>query len=148
MRRWLVALALLAAAAPAAADDRADLLAIEADSHRLWLRGDTAALAELMAEEYRFVVMNGAVERRAEIVGDERRTRQISVRSLELEPGEVTIRGGTAAVISTMRLDGSVQGRPLPGRMRVLSVYTRDGENWRLLARSITPILAPPRPTD
>ena len=68
MRRRFLPLALLAAAAPAAADDRADLLAIEAESHDQWLRGDTAALAELMAEEYRFVVMNGAVERRDQLV--------------------------------------------------------------------------------
>ena len=144
MRLWLVPLALMVLAAPAAADEAADLRAIEAESHRQWLRGDSAALAELMAEEFRFVVMNGAVERRAEIVGAGRRPRRIEVQGLEVEPGEAAISGDTAVLISTLRLDASVAGRPLPERMRVLSVYAREAGRWRLLARSITPILPLP----
>jgi ketosteroid isomerase-like protein len=143
MRLWLLALALLCPSVPAAADEPSDLLAIEAESHRQWLRGDRGALAELMADEFRFVVMNGAVERRSDIVASAR-PRRIEVRGLDVEPGEAAIRGDTAAVISILRLDATAQGRALPERMRVLSVYTREAGRWYLLARSITPILRPP----
>ena len=136
------------AAAPQQTAEREQLAAIEAASHQSWHLGDTDALARLMAPEFHFVVMNGAVETRAEILGEGpdsagRTPSPLQVRSLRAEPDRVVIRGTTGAVISTLHLDATVRGRPLPPQMRVLSVFVREDGAWKLLARSITPLLRP-----
>ncbi len=144
---------LLTQAAPASAPDddtaRTELAELEAASHQSWLERDHDALRAVMAPEFHFVVMNGALETRAEILGEgmdvsARGPSPLSVRRVTVQPQQVMIRGTTATVISIMDIDASVRGRPLPPRMRVLSVFSReDDDNWMLLARSITPILQP-----
>jgi hypothetical protein len=118
---------------------------------RQWLRGDVAALDELMAESFHFVAMNGPVETKAEVVGSDGAApapRPLRIERLEVEPDNLLLDDGTAAVLSLLHIDASVAGRRLPERMRILSVFVRDGADgpWRLFARSITPILAPPAP--
>lgn len=143
----LPALLCLAAQGPEWGDaEQAGLAALEIRSHDSWREGDRAALAGLMAEEYRFVAMNGAVERREWVVGAERGEGRpaVELRRLDVRPDEVVVRGDTAIVLSRMEIDASVAGRPLEPSMRVLSVWVRDGGGWRLLARSITP--SPPGP--
>jgi hypothetical protein len=144
-----------APAAPAAPEQvpevREELFAIERESHQQWLRGDVAALDELMAESFHFVAMNGAVEAKAEVVGSDGAApapRPLRIERLEVEPDKLLLDGGTAAVLSLLHIDASVAGRRLPERMRILSVFVRDRADgpWRLFARSITPILAPPAP--
>ena len=123
------------------------LYAIEVASHQRWLEGDLAALDELMADEFHFVVMNGAVETKAEVISAPYSGEgALRVQSLRVEPEMFALRGNVAVVISILHLDATVRGRPLAPRMRVLSVFTEDEGpvGWRLTARSITPIVAPP----
>ena len=135
------------AEAQSADEIRSRLFAMETESHQQWLEGNVSALDELMAEEYHFVVMNGAVESKADVV---RRpyTGQgpLRIKKLSVEPGTFALRGNVAIVISLLHLEGTARGQALPPRMRILSIFTRDeGEpDWKLTARSITPILAPP----
>jgi hypothetical protein len=99
---------------------------------------------ELMAGEFHFVVMNGAVETREQVVCcPYTGAGPLRVRSLRVEPQSFALRGDVAVVISLMHLDATARGQPVPPRMRVLSIYTRDGPipGWTLTARSITPIL-------
>lgn len=153
----LCSLALVAAVGfvqPAQSDSAAlkqALMDTEVRSHQRWHRGDIAALDALMAQDFRFVVMNGAVEKKEEVVGTADGPPQpgpLRVAALHVEPEEVLLRGNTAVVISLLHLDATVHGRPLPQRMRILSIFTitDDDPEWRLTARSITPILTPPPP--
>jgi ketosteroid isomerase-like protein len=144
--------ALLACFSPAegqsAQEIRSTLFALEVESHQQWLEGNVSALAELMAEEFHFVVMNGAVETRAEVVAwPYTGEGPLRVRSLRVEPETFELRGNVAIVISLLHLDATARGQPVPPRMRILSIFTRDeGQTkWKLTARSITPIL-PLRP--
>jgi ketosteroid isomerase-like protein len=147
----VAAATLLAGAARAQAQTtegiRTLLFGIEAESHQQWLQGDVAALGELMADEFHFVVMNGAVETRAEVVGAPYTgAGPLRVRSLHVEPETFALRGDVAIVISLLHIDASVREQRLAPRMRILSIFTRDesAPDWKLTARSITPILTPP----
>jgi ketosteroid isomerase-like protein len=147
--RILVLSIMLFAGQVLAGDPKDELFAIERESHQQWLRSDLAALDALMADSFRFVAMNGAVESKAMVIGNDpavpQAPRPLRIESLVVEPDELHTHGDTAVVISTMRIDGTVRGRPLPPEMRVLSVFQRDGSGgWKLIARSITPRLAPP----
>lgn len=136
----------------ASGEVRESLIETEKESHQQWLRADLAALDALMAAEFHFVAMNGALETKAEVVGSDLapekilETRPLQVASLRVEPEKVFVRGQTATVISLMYIEATVRERPIPGRMRILSFYSRTPEEpeWRLTARSITPILTPP----
>ena len=142
------ALALLAgitAFAASESPEHARLRALEVASHQQWLARDVGALSRIMDDEFHFVAMNGAVEDRAHILGARETERAappspLTVRGITVHPEEIVVRADTGIVISTMHIDASVGGRPLPPRMRVLTVFTRSGEDWTLLARSITPI--------
>lgn len=157
MRRYsvlLVWVSLLAyspeADGQAVEETRTLLFALERESHQQWLESNLAALDELMAEEFHFVAMNGAVETKADVVGTAQGTapaaRPLQVQRLHVEPEQFALRGNVAVVIGLLHLDATVRGRAVPPRMRVLSIFTRDeaGTEWKLTARSITPILAPP----
>lgn len=131
---------------------RERLMAIEVESHQQWWRADLPALDELMAADFHFVVMNGALETKEDVVGSDLapeeilENRPLQVASLRVEPEKVFVREQTAVVVSLLNIEATVRERPIPGRMRILSVYSRtqDDPAWRLTARSITPILAPP----
>jgi hypothetical protein len=145
-------LGLSSLAAQSLEETREDLFGIERASHQQWLVSDRAALARLMGRDFHFVAMNGAVETRADVVGEAggpaRAARPLQVSRLEVEPERFALSGNVAVVVSRMEIEATVQGRPIPQRMTVLSVFQRDesARGWTLLARSITPILAPPRP--
>ena len=131
------------------AEVREALMALEQASHQSWLEGDAAALDRVMAEGFHFVAMNGALETKEQIVGGagEDRPRVLEVESLRVEPEKVILHDDTAVVVSLLHLEASVAGRRLPNRMRILSVFDQgEGEEWRVIARSITPIPVPPRP--
>jgi len=130
---------------------REELMVLERESHQLWFKRDVVALDALMSEDFTFVVMNGAVETKEDVVPRDRtgatpRRGRLEVQSLELEPERVTLRGNSAVVIGLLHIKATVAGRALPETMRVLSVFTRENAEtkWRLTARSITPVLAPP----
>lgn len=136
------------AAAQSTGETQEALFALEAKSHQQWLEGNVAALDELMADEFHLVVMNGAVEAKAHVVGSPYSGKgALRIQSLQVEPETFVLRGDVAIVISVLHLDGTARGQRLAPRMRVLSVFTRDDgpAGWKLTARSITPILAPPR---
>lgn len=125
-----------------------ELKALEIASHQQWLEGDLPALNRLMTDDFRFIAMNGAVESKTDVVGGgdgPRAPRPLQISELRVEPDEVVLRGDQAIVLSTLYIQATVQGRPIPERHRIMSVFLRDGQDWLLFARSITPVLAPPR---
>jgi ketosteroid isomerase-like protein len=130
---------------------REELMVLERESHQLWFTRDLVALDAPMSEDFSFVVMNGVVETKADVVPRDRAAAtpgrgRLEVQSLELKPERVTLRGNSAVVIGLLHIKATVAGRAVPETMRVLSVFTKEnGETkWRLTARSITPVLAPP----
>lgn len=130
---------------------RAELFELERRSHERWLARDTIYLDRLMAESYLFVAMNGALETKGHVTGrgaDPTAVRQspLRVQSLRAEPEQLILEGNTAVVIGTVFIEAMAGGRPIPNRMRSLSTFVRRsrGEPWRLVARSLTPLLSAP----
>lgn len=96
------------------------------------------------------MVMSGVVETRSQIIGsgprDNSRPNALQVRSLRTEPEQVLLDGDTGVVISTVHLGATFHGQRLGyDRMRVMSVFKRQQDGWRLMARSMTPIRGVPR---
>ncbi len=136
-----------AKADPADAERNA-LIALERESHRWWHERNTEALAGLFAEDYRFVAPNGAVEDKAFVLAgtDPAVVRMLQVESMRMDPEEVILSGNRAIVLGVIEMKATVAGRPADGRLRVLSVFERSDADaeWRLVARSTTPVRTPP----
>ena len=54
---------------------------------------------------------------------------------------EVVIDGDTATVLGVIHLRATIGDRPVPNLLRSMSVYVRRADSWKLLSRSMTPIL-------
>jgi hypothetical protein len=64
-----------------------------------------------------------------------------SVESIDMDNEVVTHHGDTGVVIARLMLYGEVQPVGRFGPMRTMSVFVRVDDEWRLLARSLTPCL-------
>ena len=58
---------------------------------------------------------------------------------LEVQNEHFLAKGDTAVLAGVLSLQGTMGDRPLPPRVRYLSVFIDTGNGWRLLARSLIP---------
>lgn len=74
-------------------------------------------------------------------IGDEAEKTLIELNEGVLE--EYILNNNVEPLQGTVKAEGQLGGRPMPP-LTYLSVYANVGGHWRLVARSLTPILAPP----
>jgi ketosteroid isomerase-like protein len=96
-------------------------------------RFDAVALDELL-----LVPPGGIVETKQEALEG---VGAFAVHDIRIEDEVVTRRGDVAIVVARMTLHGEVRPVGRLGPMRTMSVFVLDGDEWRLLARSLTPCL-------
>ena len=103
-----------------------------------FLRGESSLLAATALPNLIVVPPGGVVERRHQVI---RGLANVAAESVQIDDVVVADYGATAVVVARVtakRTAGSVFGS---GRSRMMSVFVRDQEQWRLLARSITPCI-------
>jgi hypothetical protein len=102
----------------------------------VFLRGDTTVVAVTALPNLVVVPPGGIVENRAQLLSGVQNTLSDS---LSVDDVTVADHGTTAVVVARVRM--TRQGRPTvgTGRFRMMSVFVHDGQQWRWLARSVTP---------
>lgn len=127
---------------PAAAQqpDRAELLRLHQELiESVFLRSDTTLIAALALPNLIVIPPGGVVENRAQVI---RGVPNVRVDSIHIEEVTVADHGTTAVVVARLRrASPPAAGIVGPGRSRMMSVFVYDQEQWRLLARSITPCI-------
>ncbi|GIX30593.1 MAG: hypothetical protein KatS3mg124_1065 [Porticoccaceae bacterium] len=103
--------------------------------------GDAESLAPLLSEELRFGHANAVWDDKAKLLAKLREGR-IVYRHLEVSEEEVLVRGDMALLFARLCADVLVNGVEKRIDNRTLSVWIREGEEWRLLAYQPTPIPA------
>ena len=103
------------------------------------LNNNVEPLQGTAVEEF-FVVTPVGIESRQQVVDT---VNNLDIDSIEIENAEIHVYGSTAVLAGTVKAEGQLGGRPMPP-LTYLSVYANVGGHWRLVARSLTPILAPP----
>jgi hypothetical protein len=101
-----------------------------------FLRGESSLLAATALPNLIVVPPGGVVERRDQVING---LPNVVAESVQIDDVVVADHGATAVVVARVmakRTAGPVAGS---GRSRMMSVFVRDQEQWRLLARSITP---------
>lgn len=141
----VLALMLIVLAPPVAAAQRSEEAKELADLNDRVLRAyvlehDTTSYDSLAHASYKIVVAPGFIESRDQVLST---AGNLSFRRFDVSTRSVDIVGDTGVVIATVEAEGTVLGQPFPPRMVMMNVYVRQNGDWKLLARSMTPILVP-----
>jgi hypothetical protein len=98
-------------------------------------RGDPGPTAALATDNYRFVLFNGSIESKDQVVST---IGGLKTTSFEEEIQSVDITGNTGIVISQFIAPGTLNGRPaLATPTRSLMVWSRVDGNWRLVSQAL-----------
>jgi len=120
----------------------APVLAAEDTFFRSLLSRDTAALRDLLAEDFAIVdVMSGNVTDRDPLL-DALDAEVLTFDAVERDPAEATVRQrpGVAVVVGRTRMTMTFAGRSATVASRYTHVYVEDGGRWRLLSAQGTPV--------
>lgn len=139
------------AAAPAA-----DAAAIETEIKKLandmsaaMVKGDTAAMDKLWADNYMFIGPDGAAATKAQRI-DSMKSGDSKLESLAYD--EMSVRsnaeGNGAVLIGRATVKGINMGKPTDGVFRFTQVWSKTKDGWRLASGQVTPITAAPKADD
>ncbi|MFW5972794.1 MAG: nuclear transport factor 2 family protein [Bacteroidota bacterium] len=104
------------------------------------VHNNTGPLQATAAERF-FAVTPGGIEPRSHVIAT---VGNLDVDSVSVMNTEIHLYGSTALLAGVLRGQGTLSGRPLPP-LSYLSVYVKEDEQWRLAARSLTPMVARPQ---
>lgn len=108
------------------------------------LSGDTAAMDQLLSDDYVGITMSGQVVTKMQQL-DRMKNRAMVLSKLELSDLKVKLIGSTAIVTSLAEVDGSNEGEPIHGTYRSTRVYTRlPNGSWKITNFEATRVGPPP----
>ena len=101
------------------------------------LNKNTDPLNEVATEDFVLIAAPGMIETKEQAI--------IGVNNLNLSRVDVTVdkiieRDNVGIVIGVLDMEGTIMGRPIPGKIRYHSVFFKDKGTWKLQSRSMTPI--------
>jgi ketosteroid isomerase-like protein len=124
---------------------RTEILALGARWAQAERDGDTAALDELAADDFRLVGPAGFVLDKAQWL-DRYASGSFVTRSLTWDEVEVRDFGQTVISIGRHTQQGSYQGHPADGQFRVTHVFVRQDGRWALASLHLSQAAPPVRP--
>lgn len=98
------------------------------------LKGNAAALANLLAEDYIAITAKGAIETKEQAINS-LRTGGLQFTTLLISDRKVRVYGSTAVVTSVAELTGSRNAKEVSGRYRYTRVYVRNqAGQWKIVS--------------
>ena len=114
---------------------------LEEEWRNAMLKGDSAALDSLLAEDYTAITARGAIQTKEQAI-DNLKSGTLQVTTLTLSDRKVRIYGTTAVVTSIAELVGSRNAQELTGRYRYTHVYVRNQQGqWKIVSFEASRIL-------
>ena len=152
----IFALAVLAlAAAPISVGQMADeksasknpkveqqLIDLEKQRSQAVVKGDTAALDKMTAEDYEFTNPLGEVKTKAQILQDIK-SGELKYESIDLDDVKARVYGNAAVVTGRTTTKGQYGGKDVSGQYRFTRVYTKRNGGWQSVAFQQTRIAEP-----
>jgi uncharacterized protein (TIGR02246 family) len=126
-------------AAPALADDAADLKALDTSWAEATLKSDAAALGRIFADDLRYVHGSGTVENKQQFLAS-LKGGGMKYHSIDMEELAVRVLGDTAVVTSTPHIRIFIDGKDQDFRARFLRVYLKRSGRWQLTYHQATRI--------
>jgi ketosteroid isomerase-like protein len=98
------------------------------------LKGNSAALAGLLADDYTAITAKGAIQTKDQAISN-LRSGALQLTELNISDRKVRIYGSTAVVTSLAELTGSKSDQEMTGRYRYTRVYVRNSQGqWKIVS--------------
>ena len=98
------------------------------------LKGNAAALASLLSDDYTAITAKGAIETKEQAISS-LRAGGLQLTGLSISDRKVRIYGATAVVTSMAELTGSRNAHEVSGRYRYTRVYVRNqAGQWKIVS--------------
>jgi ketosteroid isomerase-like protein len=142
-----VALPLALSQTPSSADNKTAEQEVRAaiEQYRTALmKGDTAALERIWADDYTFINASGAVLTKAERLANQK-SGATKLGTIETDPDmKVRVYGGDVAIaISRVTIKGQYSGKATSGQFQSSIVFAKTPTGWQLVCNQITPVTSP-----
>lgn len=97
------------------------------------VRGDIAALDDILSDDLSYTHASGVHETKAEFLG-KLKSGQLKYESLTPEDMRVRVYGTTGVVTGVARVKVQVKGESLSFQLRFTDVYAKKGDRWQMVA--------------
>ncbi len=101
------------------------------------VRGDVAALDQILSDDLTYTHATGVFETKAEFI-DKMKSGQLKYESFAPEDIRVRVYGTTGVVTGVARVKVQVKGEPLSFQLRFTDVYVKKGNRWQMVAWQAT----------
>jgi hypothetical protein len=117
--------------------DRAELLRLNDELARSQIVArDSTFFSEVAVDEFRVLTPGGLFENKEQVI---RGLSAWDATAVELSGTEVVFYGPVALVMGRMDIDGEMRPVGRWGPLKYMSTWVREGDEWRLVSRSLTP---------
>src|SRR5687768_9346554 len=105
------------------------------------IKGDTAAMEKIWADNYTFIGQDGAVATRAERL-ESMKSGSTKIESLAYDDINVRVNaeGTGALLVARGTVKGTSMGKPVAGQVRISQVWSKAKDGWRQVSTHVTNI--------
>jgi len=104
------------------------------------LHHNTQLNEEIMLDDYIFVASIGKIESKEDVINT---VGNLNIQSASITYNEFRHHDPTAVLVGTLHMEGFISNIKVNARMRFMSVFINVDDQWRLMARSFSPIVHP-----
>jgi ketosteroid isomerase-like protein len=98
------------------------------------VKGDSAALDKLLADDYTGITAKGAIQTKDQAIQN-LKSGALQLTALEISDRKIRVYGATAVVTSVAELTGSKSDQEVTGRYRYTRVYVRNPQGqWKIVS--------------
>jgi ketosteroid isomerase-like protein len=113
---------------------RHEIEQLEENWRTAMVKGDSAALDKLLADDYAGITAKGAIQTKDQAIQN-LKTGAIQLTALEISDRKIRVYGTTAVVTSIAELTGSKSDQEITGRYRYTRVYVRNPQGqWKIVS--------------
>jgi hypothetical protein len=104
------------------------------------LHHNTQLNEKIMLDDYIFVASIGKIESKEDVIST---VGNLNIQSASITYNEFRHHDPTAVLVGTLHMEGFITNIKVNARMRFMSVFINVDDQWRLMARSFSPIVHP-----
>lgn len=134
---FLLRLLIFCAAVCAAQDTKASILALDKQWSDAIVKGDTATLDKLLANDLVYAHASGIVDTKASYIAKIKERKQV-YKSFEQRKPTVNVYKDSAVTFSWVRVTGTNQSGPFDDKIMLIHFWVKQNNAWRLAGHQTT----------
>jgi uncharacterized protein (TIGR02246 family) len=133
----------VAAAAPIQTENvEQTIRRLDSERSQAIVRGDTATIERIYADDYSAVNTSGAVRNKAQAIADHK-SGALKIESQSFDNVSVRVYGDAAVITGVVTQKGQDKGKDISGQSRFTRVYVKRNGQWRIVAAHSSRVAQP-----